>query len=79
MPICGKKAEPKTFELRFINLCTEGCYDGLSPLDNLWKEAEELGKLDEIYNAADEEGETAIQKCAKFGNPKVLAWVIEKW
>ena len=45
----------------------------------LWEEAEREGKLDQIYDAADEEGETAIQKCAKFGNPRVLAWVIEKW
>ena len=78
MPLC-KKPEPKKFELRFMNLCTEGCYDGIEPLEQLWKEAEAEGQLNQIYDAADEEGETAIQKCAKFGNPRVLAWVIEKW
>jgi len=39
---CGKK-KAKLFELRFMNLCTEGCYERPDALDDLWKEAEDNG------------------------------------
>ena len=32
-----------------------------------------------VLGAVDDEGDTPVQKCAKYGNPTVLRWVLEKW
>ena len=37
--LCGKK-KAKIYELKFMNLCTEGCYNRPDALDSLWELAE---------------------------------------
>ena len=44
--MCTKKKSGKTkvYELKFMNLCTEGCYEKPEILDKLWEEAVEAGE-----------------------------------
>ena len=79
--MCTKKPPEKTkiFELKFMNMCTEGCYQKPEMLDNLWNEAVSMNEQRQILDATDDEGDLPIHLCAEFGNPTVLAWVIEKW
>ena len=77
--LCSKGHKVKVYELKFMNLCTEGCYNRPEALDHLWNEAVNEGKQGEILGAVDDEGDTPVQKCAKYGNPTVLRWVLEKW
>ena len=62
-----------------MNLCIEGCYKNEQALDALWNEAVNDGMQSQILEAVDDEGDTPIQKCCKYGNPTVLKWVINKW
>ena len=77
LPCCKK--QPKMYELKFMNLCTEGCYNRPEALDELWNEAVAENKDREILDAVDDAGDTPIQKCGQYGNPTVLQWVINKW
>lgn len=79
--MCTKKKSGKTkvYELKFMNLCTEGCYEKPEILDKLWEEAVEAGEQNQILQAKDDDGDLPIHHCAEFGNPSVLAWIINKW
>ena len=56
---CKKKT--KLYELQFINLCTEGCYQEEYKLDALWNQAMADGNQeDQILNAVDDEGDTPL-------------------
>ena len=60
MNLCKKEKKAKIFELKFMNLCTEGCYKREEALDNLWNQAVAEGKEQEILQAKDEENDTPI-------------------
>ena len=78
MKKCFKK-ETKLFELRMMTLATEGCYAEPHLLDHLWADAEELGKVSEILNAKNDQGDNPLQLSARYGNPRVLSWIVKKW
>ena len=62
-------------------MCTDGCYNNAGTLDDLWNEAVNAvpNQKNQILKAKDAKGDTPIQKCARFGNPTALKWVIDKW
>ena len=77
--MCRKKHKVKVIELKFLNICTEGLYSGNNSLDKIFAKAENKGELDQIRYAADQEGNTALHKACRFGNPSVVEWIIKKW
>ena len=74
-----KEARPKVFELKFMNLCTEGCYRHPEMLDNLWEDAVGQGKEQEILEAKDDSGDSPLHKTAENGRPTVMNWIFNKW
>ena len=77
LPCCKKQF--KEYELKFMNLCTEGCYGKPQVLEDLWNKAMNDNREGEILDAKDEGGDTPLQKCAQYGNPTVMQWILAKW
>ena len=76
----GKKDErTKVFELKFMNMCTEGVYEKPELLDDLWDTAVAAGHKNEVLNAKNEVGDLPIHITAENGNPTVMEWIVKKW
>ena len=75
----NKNQQTKVFELKFMNMCTEGVYEMPELLDTLWDDACAQGRKDELLNAKNELGDLPIHITAEHGNPTVMRWMIKKW
>ena len=84
--MCGKKKiKIREHEVKFISICTKGedmDYNTQAgqkrPLDRMWEQAEAEGALDQIINAADDEGDRPIHIACESGNAEVVSWILDK-
>jgi len=48
----------------------------LRPLDKMYEEAKAAGKLSEIINAKNDEGDKPLHIACEFGNADVVKWIL---